>query len=126
MPGAVGRQPAVAALMVSELAEYARFDALVAAEAGRICLPMVSVPAMVEEASMVVDASIMRPPRREEEQRRLEPVPILSPEQYRFARFAVDVAASLGERERPAAARSSSLSRIHAALRLFEELPPPR
>ena len=55
-----------------------------------------------------------------------EPVPIISSAQYRFFRFALDVAASLGENGRLAGARSSSLSRVRVALRLFEERPPPR
>jgi hypothetical protein len=67
---------------------------------------------------------ITRPTFPEKELAHVEPVPIVSAQQYRFLRFAIDVAASLGERERLAASRSPSLSRIHAALRLFEQLPP--
>ena len=74
---------------------------------------------------MAEQASIVHPPPGQEEERRLEPVPILSSEQYRFMRFAVDLAASVGAGELVAPARSRSLSRIHSALRLFEQLPPP-
>jgi hypothetical protein len=58
------------------------------------------------------------------EARRERPVPVLSPEQYRFLRFLLDMADEVsgrGERSHGGPRERKGLHRIRAAVRLFEQ-----